>query len=254
MGGRRTWTDLQLREAVSGARSWRGVLRALGLKSTSSIGTVKHHSERLDLDTSHFSGPRRWSNQELAEAVNKSSSWSEVAGRLGLVEDLRTGLRMKGHAVRLGLDVTHWDEPVELRPPIAHMAGDLTLSELRIAAPTLAATWFALRGLPVAIPSEHQPYDLLVTAGKEIQRVQVKSTTYRAPSGSWQVEIGHRPYTMDRSAGKVPYDPQALDFFFIVNGFGDLYLIPIEVLAGLTSIYLDPYSDYKVGDASSLLG
>lgn len=253
MGGKRTWTDDQLRVAIANQRSWRGVLKSLGLSSTSSIGVAQRRAVKLGLDTSHFTGPRRWSNRQLIDAVAKSRSWKEIAGHLGLVEDRRTGMRLKGHAIRLGLDVTHLQEPLELRPSIDHMTGDLKLTELRRAAPTLAAAWFALRGLPVAMPSEPQAYDLLVTAGTRIQRVQVKTTT-NVRDGSWQVGIGHRPYSLDKSASKAPYDPESLDFFFIVNGVGELYLIPIEVLAGLTNIYLDSYADYRVGDASSLFG
>jgi hypothetical protein len=58
--GERSWSDEDLRRAVSSQKSWRGILRALGLKSNSggSIGVVKRRSEALKLDTNHFVGPR----------------------------------------------------------------------------------------------------------------------------------------------------------------------------------------------------
>jgi hypothetical protein len=57
----RTWTDAQLAHAVETSTSWRGVLRALGLKATSAyeIRIVRRHAERLKLDASHFRGKRR---------------------------------------------------------------------------------------------------------------------------------------------------------------------------------------------------
>jgi hypothetical protein len=115
------------------------------------------------------------------------------------------------------------------------------------------AAWFALRGNAVAVPSEPQAYDLLISDSEDIHRVQVKTTTFEARSGIWQVSIGHRPYSLDKSATKMPYDPKSLDYFAVINGDGDLYLIPIRVVAGMANIYLSAYEEYWVGDVSSLL-
>src|SRR5439155_7867205 len=71
--------------------------------------------------------------------------------------------------------------------------------------------------------------------------------------GYWQVGIGRRPYVLDKSAGKMPYDPDSIDLFFIVLGDGSIYVIPSVVLAGRTGISADNYAPYRVGDASSLL-
>jgi hypothetical protein len=105
----------------------------------------------------------------------------------------------------------------------------------------------------VAIPTEPQTYDLLVTAHDGLKRVQVKSTACKTKQGRWQVGIGHRPYSLDNTATKAPYDPDSLGLFVIINGDGTLFLIPIEAVAGLTSIYLSAYREYEVGDVSGLL-
>ena len=252
---RRTWTDEQLRAAVASQRSWRGVLRALGLneKSGGSIKVVRRRAEFLELETNHFSGHRRWSDQELIEAVKASGSWEEVAERLGLVRERRTGLRMKGHAVRLGIDVSHLDDPTPTRPLLAGLSRDPQKSSLRHAAPLIVASWFAVRGFPVSLPSEPQPYDLLVSTPEGIQRVQVKSSTSAISNGSWHVGIGRRPYSLEKNLGKVPYDPNDLDIFAVVDGNGGIYVIPIEAVAGLTSIYLSAYEEYEVGNVAGLL-
>lgn len=114
--------------------------------------------------------------------------------------------------------------------------------------------WLTLRGCAVALPIEPQAYDLLVTTSKGIQRVQVKSCASRNRRGYWDVGIGRRPYTLDKSAGKMPYDPESIDLFFIVLGDGSIYVIPSSVLAGRKSISAESYLAYRVGDASSLLG
>ncbi len=253
--GRRTWTDEELRRAVSSQKSWRGVLRALGLKPTSggSIAVARKRAEALGLDTSHFSGPRRWSDQELVDAVRESRTWKVVADRLGLATDRRTQLRLKGHGVRLGLDMSHLETSEQTHPKVDNLVRPPDLSELRNAAPMIVASWFTLRGFPIAIPTEPQLYDLLVTTRSGIKRVQVKTTTSIVKNGRWQVGIGHRPYVLDKTAAKEPYDPEDIDLFAVVNGVGELYVIPIEAVAGQTGLYLNAYSIYQVGNVSSLL-
>jgi hypothetical protein len=106
-----------------------------------------------------------------------------------------------------------------------------------------------VRGLAVSLPVEPEPYDLLVDADGHICRIQVKSTT-SAREGGWQVEISQRP---DKRGERVPYRPSDVDLFAILTGDGDLYLIPIEAVAGYTAIYLSAYADYRVGSVASLL-
>ena len=65
--------------------------------------------------------------------------------------------------------------------------------------------------------------------------------------------LGHRPYSLDSTAGKMPYDPSNLDFYAVIDGDGNLYFIPIAAVAGRTGIYLSAYEKYMVGDVSSLL-
>ncbi|MFF0267797.1 group I intron-associated PD-(D/E)XK endonuclease [Kribbella sp. NPDC004536] len=253
IGDRRGWNDDDLRQAVQSSASWRAVARALGLKDTSAA-TPRRHAARLELDTSHFTGQRRWSDQQLSEAVAASSCWADVIAVLGIVDNGAERLRIKGHAVRLGLDCSH------LRSPHAKSTPDEVFDEpvrpemLRYSAAAMAMAWFTLRGCAVALPIEPQEYDLLVTTSQGIQRVQVKSCAARTAKGYWHVGIGRRPYVLDKSASKMPYDPDSIDLFFIVLGDGSIYVIPSSVLAGRVGISAENYNEYRVGDASSLLG
>lgn len=113
--------------------------------------------------------------------------------------------------------------------------------------------WFTLHGCAVALPVEPLAYDLLVTTSKGVQRVQVKSCASRNGRGYWHVGVGRRPYVLDKSAGKMPYDPESIDLFFIVLGDGSVYVIPSAVLAGRVAISAESYAPYRAGDASSLL-
>src|ERR1700722_19886712 len=57
--GKRRWTDPQLRQAVSEARTWEEVVTRLGLSTRSGNVRphIKSHTFRLGLDTSHLSRP-----------------------------------------------------------------------------------------------------------------------------------------------------------------------------------------------------
>src|SRR5580700_6966601 len=97
---RRTWADSQLISAVAKSRSWRGVMRELGLCVTSagSIRIVKRRVALLGLDTSHFTGQRRWSDAQLRRALAHAYSWSELLSDLGLNGSADDRTRVKAHA------------------------------------------------------------------------------------------------------------------------------------------------------------
>jgi hypothetical protein len=84
---KRTWSDSQLVAAVAASRSWRGVMRELGLCVTSagSIQMVKRHVIRLGLGTAHFTGQRRWSDAQLKRAITNPYPWREAFTDLGLL-------------------------------------------------------------------------------------------------------------------------------------------------------------------------
>jgi hypothetical protein len=227
-------------------------MRELNLSATSAgaIRIVKRHVTRLGLDTSHFTGQRRWSDVQLKLAVANAQTWWELFTQLGRTsynQDDR--IRVKAHAVRLGLDLSRLDGEVdeaevrsELKPDVRH---------LREAGTAAAAMWFLLCGCNASIPIEPAIYDLLVSMPSGIKRVQVKTTTYRSKAG-WMVTVGRRPYSVGNREPLVPYDPDLIDFFFVLDGDLTIYLIPSRVLAGRVMILLRNYSKFIVGDIGSL--
>jgi hypothetical protein len=248
----RPYTDSQLRDAVAYSTNWRQVTRNLGLSETSAgpIRRLKRQVANLGLDTSHFRSKRSWSDGQLRRAVREGHSWVEVLAGLGLAvgtSDVRT--RIKAHAIRLGLDVSHLDSPA-----VAPRAGmpEANLVYLRSAAGSVAAAWFGMRGCNAAFPIEPDTYDLLVTMPEGIRRVQVKTTTHASKDG-WQVAVGRRPYSVGNLEKRLPYDPELIDLFFIVDGDLNIYLIPSSVIAGRVSISLRTYKKFIVGSASGLM-
>jgi len=249
----RTWSDAQLMDVVADSSNWRNVMRKLGLNASSAgaIRIVRRDVERLGLDTSHFRGKRIWSDAQLRRAVMDSQSWDELLNTLGLAPhsgDAR--VRVKAHAMRLGLDLSHLENPVEDSTEPTEVKPDLRY--LRDAATSLAAAWFSLRGLSVAIPTEPTVYDLLAVTQEGIKRVQVKTTTCYSKDG-WTVVVGRRPYSSGNRERRIPYDPESIDSFFIVDGDLTIYLIPSRIIAGRVAILLHTYTKYIVGSVAGLM-
>jgi hypothetical protein len=249
---KRAWSDAQLIVAVSTSRSWRGVMRELGLCVTSagSIRVVRRHVARLGLDTSHFTGQRRWSDAQLKRAAAGAYSWSELLSELGIEGSASDRTRIKAHAIRLGIDLSRLTAPPadlvarpEFKPGIKH---------LREAGTAIATMWFLMCGYNASIPMEPTIYDLLVSMPDGIKRVQVKTTTYY--NDGWAVQVGRRPYSVGNRGRLVPYDPDLVDLFFILDGDLTMYVIPSRVIAGRVGIILSNYSQFIVGSAGFLMG
>lgn len=230
-----SYSDSQLADAISSSRSWRGVLRMLGLRATSagSVRAARRRADSLGIDYGHFAN-RRWTERDLAEAIAGADTWNEVLRALGLAPGSNT-TRLRGHAVRLGLDFSHFSNvpataPSELSPSVDRLAR---------AGPLLAAAWFELCGCQVSWPLEPCAYDLLVWQDRTARRVQVKTSRLRA-GASWRVQLA------SSSRASQTYDPDDVDDLFVVDGNGDFHLIPFAAVAGLSAIHLSAYSDYAV--------
>jgi hypothetical protein len=236
----RRYTDEQLADAVEGAHSWRGVLRLLGLAATSAgaMRSVRAHADRLGLDYDHFTGQRRWTDAQLAAAIASSRTWVEVCDGLGLAGGSST-TTVRGHAVRLGLDTSHFVSGAGSTP--AAPARDLgpEVVHLRRAGPLLAASWFELSGLQVSWPLEPCRYDLVVWRPTGATRVQVKTGAFRTRS-SWMVRLSS-------SRGETrTYDPDEIDEIFVIDGDFRFYLIPVAAVGGLTAIHVSAYRCFQL--------
>lgn len=191
------------------------------------------------------------------EAVRNASSWRELGEMLGVTTE--SGMRsfIRGHAARIGLDLSHLSSPAQKphgRPP-ALSAASYEPEHLRRAAPALAMAWFVLRGFTPLLPIEPEPYDLAVNTPEGMQRVQVKSTTCKSKGdGHWHVKVGHGAGGLRDQDVLLPYDHEAIELFFIVDGDINMYLIPSLTLAGRVRIAIDTYEKFCVGNGSGLLG
>lgn len=247
------WSDEQLIDAVRASEHWRGVMRALGIQTNSAgvMTRIRRDAARLELDVSHFKGSRTWSDSDLIRAVNDAQTWDDVLASLGLrAPQQSTRLHLMRHAARLGLNVSHLEAP---SPPSGLLRpAQPDLANLQSAAPSMAAAWFTLRGCPVSFPVEPAVFDLLASTPEGIKRLQVKTSTCRSRD-SWQVNVGRRPHCTGNLGPRTTYDPDEIDLFFIVDGDLNLYLIPIQAVAGRTSIVVRAYQRYIVGNVTEMM-
>jgi hypothetical protein len=70
----------------------------------------------------------------------------------------------------------------------------------------------------------------------------------------WIAQISRRPYSFGNRVSAVPYDPEEVDLFFVVDGDLTMYVIPILAVAGRGQILLRAYKKYIVGNACGLWG
>jgi hypothetical protein len=62
-----------------------------------------------------------------------------------------------------------------------------------------------------------------------------------------------KAHALRNNALLVPYDPEVIDLFFIVDGDLTIYVIPSRVVGGRTRILLRSYKKYIVGNAAGLI-
>lgn len=236
----------ELRAAVAATRSWRGVLRYVGLTSPRYGRRFQRACDDLGIDYGHFRN-RAFDDDQLRDVLATAESWPEALQRLGYAEESGSArATIRRHAVRLGLDVARLSAgpaPTSASP----FAAPPEQARLREAGAYIVAAACALVGHKVSWPLEPAIYDLLVDTGPAgIQRVQVKTCTYQV-SGSWVCRITRSEYA-DAPGGKrrVQYSPHEIDYFAIVDGDLAVYLIPVGVLDGLGTICVRKYARFEV--------
>jgi PD-(D/E)XK endonuclease len=250
-----SWTDDDLAIAVYNARSWRGVLRNLGLYQSGPIHVVQREARRLSLDTSHFGSGVRWTDEQLTAALSEAASWRELMSWLGMrPESRRSKEKVKARAAQLGLSLDHLARPSRPQTKLPQEVRVLAPEKrhLRDAAQSLVMAWFLIRGMWPAAPAEPRPYDLLLESRSVVKRVQVKTSICTESSGSWHVGVGRHVGGGDRHNMRRPYRADEVDLFAIIDGDLVLYLIPRTAIADRTGINLGPYGQFMVGSAASM--
>lgn len=232
-----------LRPLVVSSRSWRQVLLAVGLRNRH-VPQVRSLCDRWGIGYEHL-GLHAPPDAALRAVLTTAASWPEALTRLGYAGGSGSArATLRAHATRLGLDVTRLAAPAEAGSPPCAVQHDRR--HLRQAGTYLVAAVLALGGHAVSWPLEPAPYDLLVDTGQGLLRVQVK-TTSRKVGGSWNCAITRSVYA-DVPGGKrrARYDESTIDAFAVVDGDGDVYLIPVAVVAGRAALSLSRFVAFRL--------
>lgn len=110
-----------------------------------------------------------------------------------------------------------------------------------------AIAYFTSNHYVVSIPlTDSQEYDLVVDAGDGLKKVQVKTSSYQTPSGSYEVMLKTKGGNKSRVSVK-SFDPTAVDLLFILLSDGSRYLIPTDDDTNTGTITLGrKYDQFKV--------
>ena len=113
----RRWSEADLRGAVAESTSMREICTRLGLRpGGGTYATLRGHVTRLGIDDDHLPRlidgrmrrRRSWTDADLVQAVEDSSSIAEVLRRLGFTPNGGTHRLIKGHIRRLGVSTDHF--------------------------------------------------------------------------------------------------------------------------------------------------
>jgi hypothetical protein len=246
-------SDDALRRAVAASRSWRGVLRELGLNASRQSRPLREACDRLGIDYGHLGGAR-FDDAAFVDVMRTATSWSDALALLGFAPgsgSARTTIR--AHCLRLGLAVPSF---APRRPDRdAAFPGTPDLANLRHAGPYLVAAACELAGHRVSWPLEPAVYDLVVDTGDRLRRVQVKTSTHKA-QGAWLCKVARAEYASGVSGGKriVRYGADEIDCFGIVDGDLAVYLIPVDAVEGRARLTMRRYAEYRLPRPGQALG
>lgn len=112
----------------------------------------------------------------------------------------------------------------------------------------IAIGWFAQNEYTVCIPlTDSQDYDLIVERDGVLERVQVKTTSYKTPYDNYKVELRVKGGNKSGTGKTKNFDCSKVESVFIVTQDNEKYYIPTVGLNNCSSITLgEQYKKYKV--------
>lgn len=156
----------ELRAAVRAARSWRGVMRALGFTGSRTGRVLRAICDEHAIDYAHFRHARA-DVHDLAELVASSSSWDELLTSLGYAAESGSArATVRKHCRRRGIDLSKLTMNVPPTMPEHRLTPDPAF--LRRAAPYLVAAALTLAGAAVSLAPEGVAYDLLADVPDQV--------------------------------------------------------------------------------------
>ncbi len=103
-------------------------------------------------------------------------------------------------------------------------------------------------GYIVSIPNtDNAKYDLIIEKNKKLNRVQIKTTSYKTKYGVYQVMLKTCGGNQSWSGEISKINSNDVDLIFILTDTGTVYEFPSEILNGSSTVNLGKDKDlYKV--------
>jgi hypothetical protein len=107
--------------------------------------------------------------------------------------------------------------------------------------------YFTKEGYTVSIPlTDSQDYDLIVDNGI-LQRVQIKTTSYKNKQGSFTISLTIKGGNQSWGGVCKKFDKSKVDALFVLTNEGDQYFIPCSAFNCVNSLAVSKkYIKYKV--------
>lgn len=111
-----------------------------------------------------------------------------------------------------------------------------------------AIDYFTSHQIAIAIPmNDTQKYDLVADFNRTLNRISVKTSRFKAPSGGYEVLLKNT----GGAAGNYKirtFDNSTCDYLFILTGNDKIYLIPSKEITAKNSIVVGgtKYNEYEV--------
>lgn len=116
---------------------------------------------------------------------------------------------------------------------------------LRYAAADYARFILVMGGYGVLTPDYQQPYDLMVQIDDKWNKVQIKTSTAKAPSGNWQFALRRSRNNATGHKYKF-YERSECDYFMLIALSLNMWMIPFDMLDGMGSVTsCSKYDEYK---------
>ena len=112
-----------------------------------------------------------------------------------------------------------------------------------------AMTWLMSRGASIYRPVFHSPdIDLVAVLGRQVLRIEVKTTTRRRAKGSWGVTISTRGGNQSWSGLVKYFDANRCDYLFVLVADGRQWFIPTAALDCGSALTLGgpKYSEFEI--------
>jgi hypothetical protein len=112
-----------------------------------------------------------------------------------------------------------------------------------------AIYYYTALGMIVSAPlTDNAKYDLIVDNKNKINRIQIKTSSYKVKSGSYEVQLKTTGGNQSWQGSVSKIDAENADVLFVVCDDGSMYEFPPEVFDKRTTITLGKeYEKFRVG-------